>query len=231
MVWMLAAAAGIGAIQSIIGGRSASKQAAAQANAANRNAAAQTEAESKAIIKERLNTTIRNSYQAALMQQQLGLRKQQAAKEAAGIRAAALAAQGAARVSAAAAGNFGASVDAVAADIDIKAGEALATNEANLTTAIENYNAELDMMVLNTAQSAPNQQAKVELAGRSYDSSGKTALYAVGSALADFGLNYAMRYMKLNPGATAPKVPNAGQGLTMNPRVGLQPTARFGRLG
>jgi hypothetical protein len=68
MTWFMAGAAAVSAGTSLIGAQSA-------ANASARAAGRASLAEGEAIAKERLNTTIRNSYSAALAQMNLSLKK------------------------------------------------------------------------------------------------------------------------------------------------------------
>lgn len=198
MSWFAAGAVAVGTVTSIWQGRQAAKQAARSENA---QIAASSEAEARAIVRDRLNQKIRNSYQAAILQKNLALAKQKAAQTGGDISAASLAAKGSAEANRAASGNFGASAVAVAVDIDAKAGAAQEQNKLNLEADIENYNSELDAIVVNTQQSAPEGIRKYSTSN--YSSSWKRqAGVDIINGLAQFGLGYAQRRMSLGPGTT-----------------------------
>lgn len=198
MSWFAAGAIAVGTATSIWQGR---QQAKAAARAENGQIAAASDAEARAIVRDRLNQRIRNSYQAAILQKNLALAKQKAAQTGGDISAAALAAKGTSEANRAASGNFGASAVAVASDIDAKAGAALEQNKLNLEADLENYNSELDAIVVNTQQSAPEGVRKYSTYG--YSSSWKRqAGVDIITGLAQFGLGYAQRRMSLGPGVT-----------------------------
>lgn len=169
------------------------------ANSQAKAAGAASRAEGEAIAKERLNTTIRNSYSTALAQMNLALKKRQLSTQAADIRAATLAAKGDATLAAAATGSIGASTNAVVSDIEQKSQAALDQTTDAFENAGENYNNELQMMVINTAQSAPTVRP-VEYHG---PSSGEMLGMSVLQGLGSFASNYAMRKMSLGLGAKA----------------------------
>ena len=174
---------------------SAYSAASSQAKAAG----AASRAEGEAIAKERLNATIRNSYSTALAQMNLGLKKRQLSTQAADIRAATLAAKGDATLAAAATGSIGASTNAVVSDIEQKSQAALDQTTDAFENAVENYNNELQMMVINTDQSAPTVRP-VEYHG---PSSGEMLGMSLLQGLGSFASNYAMKKMSLGLG---PKV-------------------------
>ena len=214
MAWFIAGAA-LSVGTSYLSAQSAANSQAKAAGAASR-------AEGEAIAKERLNATIRNSYSTALSQMNLGLKKKQLSQQAGDIRAATLAAKGDATLAAAATGSIGASTNAVVSDIEQKSQAALDQTTDAFENAVENYNMDLQMMVINTEQSAPTVRP-VEYHG---PSSGEMLGMAVMQGLGSFASNYAMRKMSLGLGekAATPQVSsnasmyslgtgNSGQGL------------------
>lgn len=204
MTWY---AAGAATVMSLYSANSAAKSQARAAGAASR-------AEGEAIAKERLNATIRNSYTTALAQMNLGLKKKQLSQQATDIRAATLAAKGDATLAAAATGSIGASTNAVVSDIEQKSQAALDQTTDAFENAIENYNMELQMMVINTDQTAPTVRP-VEYHG---PSRGEMIGAALMQGLGTFASGYAMRKMSLGLGEPATQVSsNAGMyGLDLN---------------
>lgn len=192
MTWFLAGAAAISVGTSYLSASSAANSQAKAAGAASR-------AEGEAIEKERLNATIRNSYSTALAQMNLGLKKRQLSTQAADIRAATLAAKGDATLAAAATGSIGASTNAVVSDIEQKSQAALDQTTDAFENAVENYNNELQLMVINTDQSAPTVRP-VEYHG---PSSGEILGMSLLQGLGSFASNYAMRKMSLGLGGKA----------------------------
>lgn len=207
MTWFMAGAAAVTTVTSMYSANSA-------ASASARAAGAQSRAEGEAIARERLNATIRNSYNTALAQMNLGLKKKQLSQQATDIRAATLAAKGDATLAAAATGSIGASTNAVISDIEQKSQAALDQTTDAFENAIENYNMELQMMVINTDQTAPTVRP-VEYHG---PSRGEMLGSALMQGLGSFASNYAMRKMSLGLGEPATQVSsNAGMyGLDLN---------------
>lgn len=191
MSWLIAAAV------AQVGTSYLSAHSAASANA--KAAGAASRAEGEAIAKERLNATIRNSYSTALAQMNLSLKKRQLSTQAADIRAATLAAKGDATLAAAATGSIGASTNAVISDIEQKSQAALDQTTDAFENAVENYNNELQMMVINTDQSAPTVRP-VEYHG---PSSGEMLGMSLLQGLGSFASNYAMQKMSLGLGGKA----------------------------
>ena len=217
MVWFAAAAAGVGLFSSLYSSRKQASMAARQEQAQIK---AQSEAEARAIIKDRLAQTVRNSYQASLMQSQLALKKQQAQGLSAGIKASGLAAQGAAAANSAATGNVGASVAAVSADIQAKQDIAEAQNRLNYEAEVDNYNRELDMLVVNTKLSAPD--GVRNYTATNYRSSWRSqAGLEIFNAAAQFGLNYAQRRMSLSLGDNTPQRSGLPLGSLSKPQLSL----------
>ena len=190
MTWFMAGAAAVTTVTSLYSAQSAANSQARAAGAASR-------AEGEAIAKERLNATIRNSYSTALAQMNLGLKKKQLSQQAGDIRAATLAAKGDATLAAAATGSIGASTNAVISDIEQKSQAALDQTTDAFENAVENYNMDLQMMVINTDQSAPNVRP-VEYNG---PSGGEMLGMALMQGLGSFASNYAMRKMSLGLGS------------------------------
>ena len=207
MTWFMAGAAAVTTVTSLYSANSA-------ASASARAAGAQSRAEGEAVAKERLNATIRNSYNTALAQMNLGLKKKQLSQQAGDIRAATLAAKGDATLAAAATGSIGASTNAVISDIEQKSQAALDQTTDAFENAVENYNMELQMMVINTDQTAPTVRP-VEYHG---PSRGEMLGAALMQGLGSFASNYAMRKMSLGLGEPATQVSsNAGMyGLDLN---------------
>ena len=203
MSWMLAATAvsvGVGYLSS----QSAQNSSIRASNAISR-------AEGDAIVKERMNTNIRNSYATAINQMNLALTKRQLSAQGAGISAAELAAKGDADVAAASTNSIGSSVNAAISDIESKAETAWdATNDA-YENAVENYNMDLKMMVLNTAQSEPAMRPRTD----NTQSTGAMLGQALLGGLGAYASNYAMSRMQLGLGpkpASQAVVPSAAGG-------------------
>ena len=113
MLGMMAVQAGL----SFLGGQSAKAQAKAQLRT-------QQIADSKEIVRDRLQASIRNAYATALGQVQLALNKKQTAQQMSSVRAGGVSALGDASLMSAYSGTMGASVDAVASDITQRSNEA-----------------------------------------------------------------------------------------------------------
>ena len=192
MTWFAAGAVTLSVGTSYLSAQSAANSQAKAAGAASR-------AEGEAIAKERLNATIRNSYSTALAQMNLGLKKRQLSTQAADIRAATLAAKGDATLATAATGSIGASTNAVVSDIEQKSQAALDQTTDAFENAVENYNNELQMMVINTDQSAPTVRP-VEYHG---PSSGEMLGMSLLQGLGSFASNSAMKKMSLGLGPKA----------------------------
>lgn len=191
MTWFAAGAAAVAAVSSIASAQSAKNSGIKSANSASA-------AEGAAIVKERLNKTIQNSYSTAFQQMQLGLKKKQLAEQGAQISAAELAAKGDASLVDAATGSIGATTEHVVADIDQKAQAAQDQTQDAFENAVENYNIELQNMVLNTDQSAPTVR-QIQYNG---PSSGQIIGAGVATGLSSFASSYATRRMSLGPGTT-----------------------------
>ena len=217
MVWFAAAALAAQVASSLYSGRKQAKLAARQEQA---QITAPSEAASRAIIKDRLAQTVRNSYQASLMQSQLALKKQQAQGLSAGIKAQGLAAQGAAAANAAATGNTGASVVAVSADIQAKQDVAEAQNLLNYASEVDNHNRELDAMVVNTQLSAPDGTRNYQATNHMSAWRSQAGL-EIANAVAQFGLNYAQRRMSLSLGNNSGMKSGMPSGSLSKPQLSL----------
>lgn len=189
MTWFMAGAAAITAGTSIISGTMA-------ANSQAKSLSRASKAEGEAIARERLNKTISNSYSAALMQMNLSLKKRQLAQQKGEVSAATLMARGDAETAAAATGSIGASTDAVIADIESKSDAAKEQINDAFENAIQNYNQELNMMVVNTDQSAP------QVREYKYEGPGPGEIVGMGllQGLTTFASSYATRKMSLGLG-------------------------------
>jgi hypothetical protein len=168
------------------------------ANSSIRSANSASRAEGEAIAKERINTTVRNSYNTAFAQLQLGLQKRQLSQQSADISAAGLAALGDAQAVAAATGSIGASTDAVMSDINMNLDAAQQQVQDAWENTQTNYNNELDMMVLNTDASAPTVRP-VEYTG---PSSGQLLAQSVAGAFVQAASSYAMKKAQLGLGSS-----------------------------
>lgn len=188
MSWMLAGAA-LTATVAYAGAVSSSNGAIKAGNKVSR-------AEGEAIRKERLNMSIRNSYSTALAQMNLGLKKRQLSQQNADISAAGLAATADVTLANAATGSIGATTGAVLSDIDQKVQFAKDQTTDQFENAVENYNMDLKMMVLNTEQSAPTMRPTQD-AGPSQGQMLGAALF---TGISSFASNYAMRKMQLGLG-------------------------------
>ncbi len=199
MSWFMAGAAAVTVATSLYSSSSAKSSAIKSANTASR-------AEGQATVRERMNKTLNNSYSTAFAQMQLALEKRQLADQGAKISAAELAAQGDATLATAATGSIGATTQSVVADINQKADQAKQTIADAWEMAQINFNNNLDMMVVNTDQSAPNVRAN-EYNGPSTGAMIGGALLAGAS---QFASSYAMKSMSLGTGS--PNVPSNVQG-------------------
>lgn len=200
MSWFMAGAAAVTAVTAYTSAQSQKSAAIKQGNAVSL-------AEGKAIVRERLNQTIRNSYNTGLAQMQLGLEKRRMSQQGADISAASLAAKGNADALSAASGSIGASVQAVASDINQKADSALDMTRDSFEMSVINYNNDLDAMVMNTDQSAP-QPRKNEYIG---PSDGAILGQSLMAGASQFASSYAMRNMQLGLG-NKPNVPSSAGG-------------------
>lgn len=216
MTWFMAGAAAISVGTSYLSAQSAANSQAKAAGAASR-------AEGEAIVRERLNKTISNSYATAFAQLRLNLQKRQLSQQQADVSAAALAARGDVTTLSAASGSIGSSVDAVLADIEQKSDAAVQSTHDAWENAMLNYNNDLDMMVLNTDQSAPNVRRN-EYVG---PSTGSMAAGALLHGLSQFASQYAMQRMSLGLGS--PSTPTQAQTAPVtNPYALTGSRVRFG---
>lgn len=189
MTWFAAGAAAVSLATSAYSANASAKSGA-------RAAGAQSKAEGEAVQAERLNYTIRNSYNTALSQMQLGLKKKQLSQQMGAISAAKLMVKGDANAVAAATGSIGASTQAVTSDIDMKAQAAIDMTTDAFESAIEEHNMSLQMMVLNTEGTA-HKMSELQYTGPS----GSEMLgMAAASSVSQFAGNYASRKMSLGLG-------------------------------
>lgn len=219
MSWLLASAA-LTVGTSYLGSVSAANGQIRASNAISR-------AEGEAIRRERLNTSIRNSYSTALAQMNLGLKKRQLSQQNADISAAGLTARADVDVANAATGTVGATTAAITSDIDQKVQFAKDATTDQFENAVENYNMDLQMMVLNTEQSAPTMRSVQD----SGPSSGSMFAGALLSGIGQFASSYAMRKMQLGLGdrVTGAQVPSATSGYGINLSTYRGPGIQLGR--
>lgn len=156
---------------------------------AARQAGAQSRAEGEAVQAERLNYTIRNSYNAAFNQMQLGMQKRKLSAQRAGISAAKLMAKGDASAMTAASGSIGATSKAIAADIDMKAQAAVDMTTDTFENAMENANRELDLMVINTAGTTPNVKDPTYMGPTGSEMMGMAVATGIGSFASSYASN------------------------------------------
>ncbi len=193
MTWFMAGATAVSAATTLYSASSAKSSAIKSASSASR-------AEGEAIVKERLNKTISNSYSTAFAQMQLSLQKRQLSQQKADISAATLSAKGDVTTANAATSSIGATTQHVVADIEQKSQAAVQSTQDAFENAVVNYNNELDMMVLNTDQSAPNVRENVYQG----PSTGEIVAGTILGGLAQFASSYALRKMSLGAGASVP---------------------------
>lgn len=189
MTWFMAGAAALTIGATYMSGQSAKSSAIKGLNATSK-------AEGEAVVRDRLNTTIRNSYSTAFSQMQLGLKKRQLAQQGADISAASLAANGDIDAVNAATSSIGSTTQVISSDVAQKVELAQDQNRDQFENEVDNYNRELDMMVLNTDQSAP----MVRQAEYTGPSNGQILGGALMAGLASFGSSYAMRKASLGLG-------------------------------
>ena len=182
MLGMMAVQAGL----SFLGGQSAKAQAKAQLRT-------QQIADSKEIVRDRLQTSIRNAYATALGQVQLALNKKQTAQQMSSVRAGGVSALGDASLMSAYSGTMGASVDAVASDITQRSNEALTQLQENYDASLQDYNRSLDAMVMNTELSKPEQKEYKYMGPSTTDN----LLSSTAGTAMSFAGNYANQKMKL----------------------------------
>lgn len=150
-------------------------------------------ADSKEIVRDRLQASIRNAYATALGQVQLALNKKQTAQQMSSVRAGGVSALGDASLMSAYSGTMGASVDAVSNDIMQRSNEALTQLQENYDASLQDYNRSLDSMVVNTELSTPQQREYKYMGPSTTDN----LLSSIIGAGASFAGNYADQKMKL----------------------------------
>ncbi len=197
MTWFMAGAATLTVASTLYGAQSAKSSAIKSANSASR-------AEGEAIVKERMNKTLSNSYSVAFEQLKMGLQKKQLSQQSADVSAATLAAKADVAVANAATSSIGSTTDAVVSDIEQKAEAAQQGIADAWENAQVNFNNNLDMMVLNTDQSAPNVRENVY----NGPSTGEMIGGALLAGAAQFASSYAMKKMSLGAGTNTPNVPS-----------------------
>ena len=182
MLEMMAIQAGL----SFLGAQSQKAQAKAQLRT-------QQIADSKEIVRDRLQASIRNAYAAAFGQVQLALNKKQTAQQMSSVRAGGVSALGDASLLSAYSGTMGASVGAVSNDIMQRSNEALTQLQENYDASLQDYNRSLDTMVVNTELSTP-QQREYKYMGPSTTDNLFGSVIGAGMSFAG---NYATQKMKL----------------------------------
>lgn len=223
MSWFMAGAAAISIGTSVIGGMQ-------QRNSSIRSINSASLAEGEQITAERLNKSIQNSYSTALAQMQLGLEKRKLSQNSADISSAGVMAMGDVDLAAASTGSIGASTAAVSSDVQMKVNQAQAQVDAQWEQTVENYNNDLNLMVLNTDQSAPN----VRRAEYNGPGVGGIIGTSVMNGLAQFASSYAMSKMQLGLGSKAPSSQYSlgsttkTTGLNLNSSVGFKATGGSG---
>lgn len=151
-------------------------------------------ADSKEIVRDRLQTSIRNAYATALGQVQLALNKKQTAQQMSSVRGGGVSALGDASLLSAYSGTMGASVDAVSSDIMQRSNEALTQLQENYDASLQDYNRSLDAMVMNTELSTPQQREYKYMGPSTMDN----LVSSIIGAGASFAGNYANQKMKMD---------------------------------
>lgn len=194
MAWFVAGAV-VSASTTAIGMYGQAKSAVKQGNLASK-------AEADAIERNTLADTVRNSYQASLLQMQLAQSKRETAQRTTDINTAAGLAAGEVSALDGVNQSIGASTAAVAADIRQRADDALAAAGEDYDQTVQNYNRELDMMVLNA------QYGYAGISKSQYVGPGLFGIagMSLASGFSQFAGQYALARMQLNPG------PSAGRG-------------------
>lgn len=192
MTWFAVGAAAVAVVGSVYSSQQAGKSAAKQGSAASK-------AENEAVIRSNTQSTIRNSYKAGMMNLQLGLRKKQEVQEGYDVSAKAQQALGAVNANAAAAGTVGASVDAIATDVNMKWGEAKATLRENHEQDLTNFNNELEALSVS-AEGEVQHARHYEYMG---PSSGEMWTGAALAGVSSFMGTYGMKRMSLNLGSSS----------------------------
>lgn len=185
MWWMLAAAA----------------MSAAQQAVASKSGVANALAQNQAAAESNLQNTIRTGYRVGLLNLQAGQAKQNAVQAGLDISKQATQILGANTANAAAAGTIGASVDAVAGDIQKRADEAKLNVDTEYEVYKQNFNTQLQDLVMSgqDAMRAPLGVPK----------------FSIGTALVGAGANMAMQYasQKMSLGlGPKPDTPKMGSG-------------------
>lgn len=158
---------------------------------------AQQKAESQAIARQNYATIVRNHYMTGMMNMQLGLTKQQLAKQGADVRSAGLQAKGMLEAGVAATGTIGASSEAARSDIQSKLDAATQAVDDEWQMTLTNYNNDLESMRLN-ALNAVIQPRKYSYKGSSFLDNVLGAAFSVGGS---FATNYALQSMRLDIGS------------------------------
>lgn len=221
MSWFMAGAAAIAVGTTYMSGQSAKSSAIKNLNATSK-------AEGDAIVKERLNTTISNSYRTAFAQMQLSLQKRQLAQQGSDIRAASLAAQGNQDVLTGATGAIGASTAIVASDINMKSQQALDQTHDAFENAVDNYNNELQMMVVNTEQTQQTIRQPVYTGPSNGEILGSSLMAGLSSFASSYALNNARLGLGPKAQTTVPST-SAGFGTLGSGTFGQSPSLFGGR--
>lgn len=198
----LLAVAGISAATSLLSSSAAGRAQAAQAGAIGRW-------EGEQITRERQQKTLQNAYATAAANAMLGLEKQKMARTLADISTGGAVASATATVQNASTGTIGASAQAVQADIQQKVDSAQAQVQDAFEQTLENHNAALQEMVLNTA-ATETQPRKIEYQG---PSTGQMLGGALLAGVSSFASSYFMQSAKLGLGT--PKTSLTGPGLSL----------------
>lgn len=189
MTWYAVAGAAVVAVGSAVSQSQA-------ANAASKSASKASIAENDAIAKRNMSQMVRNHYRAGMLSMQLGLDKKKALQETYETSKNYTAAMGQVQANVGAAGAMGASVDAVAQDVNQRQGEARAVQEDNYEMMLVNFNSELEALRMNALNEVVESR-KYEYTGPSQGEIWGGAL--LGAAVQVAG-NYALRQANLGLG-------------------------------
>lgn len=225
MVWMAVAGIALSAMQ----GQASAKNSAANARAQQANdytqsllntqreiqsLSKQMDVQAKnngAVAKADIQSLVNTNYMMGLLNVQRGIQQSQAAKSQTAIGSARMNALSQAQVASAASGTIGASVNAVASDIENKAGQAVLDLGDSVSVVDMNY----ETQVHNLYQGYVQSQRDIDLSMADLPESGRAPGYvsapSLGNSVVAAGINYTSNYlasqMTLGLGSKNPPAP------------------------
>lgn len=171
------------------------------------------QAENLAIQEANLQNTIRTGYRVGILNVQRGQSKLQAVQQGRDVGIKARQMLGSAEANAAASGTVGASIDAVADDIDRKTDEAQGNVDANWAATQQNFDTQLESIVQNGIDSVQSAR-KMDYSGPKTTDILSAALGGAAKTGAEFYTEYASAQMKLGLGTKGVSTANTSPGLT-----------------